>query len=837
MTSSNLWALGGHSTLPVDLPTAVDPAHSVRANPGALGRWKEKTFSFDYASAPQNDGLNPIAFGLQITSPLFDNVGFGADFYQYYNEARDAAIGFGFVGKNTEFGIGWRFGVNPMRFTIDGGLCNEDEQAALSEAEREEAITQCNFAYPSIADGTRMDLSFMQNLGSWLRIFTALRNVRSEGEEPRSFEFGLGLRPFGGGFEVHGNGRLTTGGNWLSTEVLIRNKWWNGLSVDLGLSTGDTIYLNKQGEVNAFARIGFAFGESGLYEPFAMGIEDENGIQTIAGMRVTYGQENRGTLITPHAKALVFNLNDYRSEAPSKKVFGDRRASFTEAIAALLRNAERDEIKRLILQIDGAGLGWSQADDVRGIVKHYQERGKKVFALIRTAGPTGIYIASAADTVIMDPSGAIMFQGLYRPIRFVAPGLNRIGVRFQTVRHAEYKSFPEIFTRGEPTPEFLEASNRNLDVVSEEILSALAAREKITKEGAQTILDSGPFSANSALKHGMVDSLLPLDEIKTHKASPLHGHEFETLSLPDVRGPDRWNARDRVALMVIDGSIVRGSSNQNPLTGASNTGDASIIKALKKVRAGSYGALIVRINSPGGDAIASEAIGRALEKLNKKIPVIISFGNTAASGGYMVATGGKFPIIASPLSVTGSIGVFALKLIFRELTDDLGLPLTTLGRGKRAGIFSPDRPWNEEEEKDLQNLLGDVYKRFVASVAQSRGQDYESLEKNCRGRVWMGKDALSKDLVDSLGGFPDALEQARIKSGYSSHKDYVLEYIPIRGDFLSNLFGDSQANQEQIDLVRKLAQTLGLDALQWTLMSPPGTALARMPDFRNGDAQ
>jgi protease-4 len=821
LSSANVLANGGQTTVPTDLPTAVDPAHSVRSNPGALGRWKEKTISFDYSSAPMNDGLNPIAMGVQITTPLFGNVGFGADFYQYFEGARDAAIGFGFVGRNTEFGIGWRFGIAPLQ-KIDNG-------------EEEEGSPESNFAFPDIPDGTRLDLSFLQNIGSWLRLFAAVRNVREAGTEPRSIEAGVGLRPFGDSFEIHANGRVETNGNWISTELLFRKERFQGVTIDLGLSMGDTNYISDNPVISSFVRIGFGFGGGGLYEPFGTSMGDLGGENIISGLRVTYGQMNRSSILGGAKKGLLFNLSDFTSEAPPKAIFGAKKASFAEAVATLLKYAERPDISTLILRIDGASLGWGQADDLRAVVDHYQSKNKKVVALIRTAGPTGIYIASAADTVVMDPAGAIMLQGLYRSIRFLAPGLSRLGVTFQTVRHAEYKSFPEIFTRGEPTPEFLEASNRNLDVVSGQLRSALSEREKISAEGAQAILDGGPFNAQTALKHGLVDQLLPLDDLYKAKASPLNFLKTEEFSLPNARTPQRWNSREKIALIVVDGNIVRGTSSKNILTSQRNSGDHSIIKALKKAANGNYSAVIVRIDSPGGDAIASESMGRALKKLNKKKPVIVSFGNTAASGGYMFATGDKVPIIAAPLSVTGSIGVFALKIIYRELTDDMGLPVTALGRGKRAGIFSADRPWNEEEERALQVLLRDVYKRFVLSVAQARGHKYESLEKNCRGRVWMGKDALDKDLVDSTGGLPEALEQARIKGGFESHSDYELEYIPTRGDFLQNILGGGVENQSQSNAVFKLAQTLGIDTLSWALLAPPGAALARMPNFNNQD--
>jgi len=235
--------------------------------------------------------------------------------------------------------------------------------------------------------------------------------------------------------------------------------------------------------------------------------------------------------------------------------------------------------------------------------------------------------------------------------------------------------------------------------------------------------------------------------------------------------------------------------------------------------------------TPGGDALASTMISRTLAKAAEDKPVIISMGNVAASGGYDIACAAQLPVFAAPLTITGSVGIFALKPVVKNLTDRLGLPVTELSRGKRAGLFSTHRAWTPEEEKVLSDKLQHYYLRFVERVADARGISLAEAEPLCRGRVWAGSDALKHGLVDGTGGVVEALDRLKSELDISSLNRVRFVLLPRAKGLFAALSGDglSRGNREVEMMLERISGWIGTRELLRLAMQPAGTVMARLP--------
>ncbi|MEM1418964.1 MAG: signal peptide peptidase SppA, partial [Myxococcota bacterium] len=402
--------------------------------------------------------------------------------------------------------------------------------------------------------------------------------------------------------------------------------------------------------------------------------------------------------------------------------------------------------------------------------------GKPVACLLEAATGSELYACGPASRRVMEPAGYVRLLGIGSELLSAREVLARVGVRTDFIRIGRYKSAVELYQESAPSAPALEQREAFLDDAWSRLREELAADLETTPEAIDALVDAGPHDYGSALAAGLVDG--PADPLAPGRAlRSLFGRRPLVRELPAVV-PAGFGVPRRVAVVIIDGSIVDGENQDVPVVGIRRTGGRTIVPILEAVRRDpTVSAVVLRVDSPGGSALASEQIWRAVRRLARDKPVIASMGAVAASGGYYVVSPAT-EIWAAPTTLTGSIGVFFGKADLGPLAERLGLGVTPLTRGARAGATSRFRPFTGDERAALAQLVRVSYRRFLHRVAEGRDLTPREVHAVAQGRVWSGDAAEARGLVDRLGGFTEALARARSLGGLPD--DGEVAYVPAR---------------------------------------------------------
>jgi protease-4 len=470
----------------------------------------------------------------------------------------------------------------------------------------------------------------------------------------------------------------------------------------------------------------------------------------------------------------------------------------------LHRAATDSRIKAIVLEPRGLEVGWAKLQELRDDIVAFKKSGKPVYAFLRGAGSHEYFIASAADRIFMTPEDELDVKGLRAQLLFVKGTLDKLGVDMQFEHVGKYKDAPDMFTKTAPTPETLEVENSILDQFYGSLIETIAQGRNKQAQDLRTLLDSGPFVGKEALNGGLVDALVYEDEF--------YGKLKEQLKIDTARiaEQDYWRSStpsdgtNKIAYLVGSGDITRGGTYDDG-TESGITG-IGMVKLLRQVgNDASIKGVIFRIDSPGGDGIASDDILHEAKVLSGKKPVVISMSDLAASGGYFIAMTGD-PILAYPNTITGSIGVFFGKPDLKGLLTKLGVTETTLTRGRFADIDSPFHPMTDAERAKLRAEIEFFYRDFVERVAAGRKRPYDQVEPLAQGRAWVGAQAKQNGLVDELGGLDRAVELIKQKAKIpASEKISLVTYPPKKTvwDFLSN-----RSDESMESMLEKRAQML-----------------------------
>ena len=434
------------------------------------------------------------------------------------------------------------------------------------------------------------------------------------------------------------------------------------------------------------------------------------------------------------------------------------RSLSAQEVAAALRRAEVDDrVTGVLLRPDGFGGGWAQAHELRERLLELRARGKRVVAW--TAAPASIdyYLATAAERIHLAPEGMVWMGGLQAQLVFLRDTLSRIGVEVQAVSVGEYKSAPETFTQDASSQANRRQIMAYLDDVFEVFVADVAAGRGLTPERTRVLIDRALHDPAQALAEGLVDAHADLPSLRDELGDPPVLDPLEYLSAAGEE-PGRGTVPE-IALVHVTGTIVPGRSGTAGVTGEVS-GHETVVERLRKAAEDEdVRAVVLRVDSPGGSALASDLVLRELRRVDRTKPVVVSMGETAASGGYYVGMDAR-EIWADPLTLTGSIGVFVLLPDLSGTYDKLGMRTESYLRGENADLFDPTRGLSESQRSRLQEHLDRFYVRFVERVADGRGLDVEVAEAAARGRVWSGRRALERGLVDALGGFDAAVAAA-----------------------------------------------------------------------------
>jgi protease IV len=445
----------------------------------------------------------------------------------------------------------------------------------------------------------------------------------------------------------------------------------------------------------------------------------------------------------------------------------------------LLRKASSDSrIKALVLEPRGLQVGWAKLEELRTSILAFKKTGKPVYVYLRGAGTKEYYVATAADRVFMAPEEELDVKGLRAQLMFVKGTLDKLGVTMEFEHVGKYKDAPDMFTRTSPTPETLEVENQILDQYYGDIVKVIAEGRKKDPEAVKALIDDGPFVGKSALDGGLVDALLFEDEMygqlkdaaKLESIKRVGERDYSRAELAGFEG------KTKIAFLVGQGEITRGGSGDS--ISSDGITASGLVKLMRQVKDdSSIKGVILRIDSPGGDGIASDEILHEAKQLSAKKPVVISMSDLAASGGYFIAMTGD-PVIAYPNTLTGSIGVFFGKVNLKGLFDKVGIATETLKRGRFADIDSETAPLTDEQRAKLRREIETFYKGFVDRVAAGRKQPYDKMEPLAQGRVWLGAQAKQNGLVDELGGLDRAVEMVRDRAKISSSEKILLVTYP-----------------------------------------------------------
>jgi protease-4 len=493
---------------------------------------------------------------------------------------------------------------------------------------------------------------------------------------------------------------------------------------------------------------------------------------------------------------LVLRLEGPAPEQPPVDIplpFWESQAPLTvrDTWEILHRAAEDKRIRALVVEPQGYGAGWAKLQEVREGILGFRKSGKPVVAWLRTPRSREYCLATAAERISIAPDDWLDVKGLRAELLFVRKTLDKLGVQMEVERIGKYKDAGDMFTRSSMSEETREVLNAVIDQLYGRLTGTIAASRRKSPEQVRALLDQGPFLAAQAQAAGLVDDLRYEDQVFGDLARRLGQSELKKISHRDYlrAGAPAGERARRIAYVVGEGSILRGRA-EGP--GAEEIiASESFIKLLRQVGsdAGIRGA-IIRIDSPGGDSVASDDILRELKLLSGKKPVVISLADVAASGGYYIAMTGD-PVVAYPDTFTGSIGVLYGKLNLRGLYDKLGIQKETLTRGRFADIDSDYQPLSEAGHKKLRESVDSVYRTFLARVAEARKRKPEEIDTVGQGRVWTGAQARERGLVDELGGLDRAVEMLRAKARIPAEERIRLVPYPPKRSLLDLLLSRS----------------------------------------------
>ena len=455
-----------------------------------------------------------------------------------------------------------------------------------------------------------------------------------------------------------------------------------------------------------------------------------------------------------------------------------------------------NNVVAIVMDLQDAAPGMAQLEELHTAMRQFSAVDKPVFVHAESLR-TGTYLAATgASHISMVPTGDVWLTGIYGEAPYLRGTLDKMGCTPDFEHFGDYKSASEIFMRTGPSPEAQEMNNWILDGIYDAILKHIADSRGMTKEKVSDLIDDGPYSAEEAFKAGLIDSIQHRqDFIADLEKRYGEGVEFvsdygkkDDMSVPEdpfamfaflmklFNPSPKVYTEPSVAIVYVEGAIMTGESEPSPFGGSSGAFSTSIRRALDKAADDdTVKAVVMRVDSPGGSALASEIILNASRRVAAKKPVIVSMGNVAGSGGYYVTCASE-TIFADPSTITASIGVLGGKIVTTGMWDKLGVDWHENQRGKMAGMLSSSEKFNDEERAKIRQYMGDVYEIFKGHVTKARGSKLtKPIDQIAGGRVFTGAQALELGLVDKLGGLEDSIKFAAERAGLG---EYDIRVIP-----------------------------------------------------------
>ncbi|MCK4361479.1 MAG: signal peptide peptidase SppA [Bacteroidales bacterium] len=457
-----------------------------------------------------------------------------------------------------------------------------------------------------------------------------------------------------------------------------------------------------------------------------------------------------------------------------------------------LKKAEIDKnIKGIYLDLSNVPSGIATIEEVRNALLEFKKTGKFIICYGEFYSQSAYYLATAADKIYLNPEGMLLFKGLNAQLMFLKGTLDKLDIEAQIIRHGKYKSAAEPFMFDKMSKANKEQMQEFVNSIWNNIITAISESRNIDLYNLNLIADNLDLqNAYDALKYNFVDKLMYKDELLAELRTKLGIGENDKISSMTLlkythaqgKAVKKKRSKNKIAIVYANGEIVMGKGDEHTI------GSECISKAIRKARLdNNVKAIVFRVNSPGGDALASDIIWREVVLAKKEKPVIVSMGNVAASGGYWISCAAD-KIIADPTTITGSIGVFGIIPNFKNFfKDKLGITFDNVKTNKNADFIPVVRPLTSYQKSVIQNEVERIYQTFLEHVSKGRNLTIAQVDSIGQGRIWSGVDAKRIGLIDDLGGLEKAVDLAAEMAELTEYRTIEL---PIIKDLFQQLFED-----------------------------------------------
>ena len=514
---------------------------------------------------------------------------------------------------------------------------------------------------------------------------------------------------------------------------------------------------------------------------------------------------------------------DIQERAPQDSLFGallGKPTTVSEIVEALDRASTDPRIAGVEIVVGESTLGIAQIQQLRRKLAEFHRAGKFSAAYLEFGTNRSYYVASASQTVVLLPTSMLNVHGMMASTTFLRGAFDKLGIYPDFEHIGDYKSASDIYKEKKYTPAHREADQALLEDIYRQYVQAIAESRHLTRQEAGGLIARGPHSSPEALAAKLVDRVAYADEFRALVTEKNGGHDSR-LSLKEYLSRTERGGESRVAVILASGMILPGKSSEGPLGGAVMGAD-TIAAQFKHAREDdSIKAVILRVDSPGGAAFASEVIRRELLLTKKQMPVVVSMSDVAASGGYWIAMSAN-KIVAEPGTITGSIGVVSGKMNLLGLYEKLGLTKDYIITAENSTVDWPFQNFTPSQRESMQKYMREIYNNFVQGVAKGREMEVAAVDKIAQGRVWSGERARKLGLVDELGGLDTAIASAKALAKIPAGEKVELVYLPPPKDIfqqLHDLFNNTGAFSRSASIAEWVARVEAFARLQtWTLL-------------------
>lgn len=545
----------------------------------------------------------------------------------------------------------------------------------------------------------------------------------------------------------------------------------------------------------------------------------------------TNGSAEKKVAKKDHKKVSVarFKLHkDYPEGTGPGGLFGEMQPHLRDLLGRLDKAAKDENLAGVILEVSNPEVGLGKMNELRSAISRLRKAGKRVYANLEFASNKDYLIATACDRIVMPESGILMVNGLRVELTFFKKLLDKLDVKAEMIQIGDFKGAGEPFTRSEMSPEFKKQFEAVIDNFYEQMVKTIADDRKLGPEEVKKLIDEGLLTPSRAKEAKMIDMVCYEDELRDQIKSDLKADDvviekdygkkkvdtdFSGFSgfmklmeaMMGVEDKPRRTRGEKIAIIYAVGPITSGES-ESGLFGDENVGSDTIVKAFRTAEQDkNVKAIILRVDSPGGSALASDLIWREITRSKK--PIVASMGDIAASGGYYISMGAK-KIVAEPGTLTGSIGVISGKIALKGLLNKVGITTDVIRRGKNSGALSPLDPFSPEEREAWLRVSKDIYGQFTSKAAKGRKMDPAKMQELAQGKLYSGQMALSVGLVDKVGTLDDAVVEAKTMAGLKAEDKVELLILPKPKSFFEQLFEGPQAEVQTRLLGREVGEVL-----------------------------